>query len=1113
GARNSKSPATANTASASTVIPTMSSHHYHHSATPSTSSAADSVAMVTASSSGGGGGGNGGSGSDAIGKRLGHAKKASEVSVVSGRTVYTDSDSDDELSYAQAMAAVGAGRAQQQQMQQQQHQQQKQEHHGKQKKRKSPSSGWDILTSIGPAAPGSGAAGGASSGAGTSGNAAASGASATAASGPAGRAGGVGDASAAGALRAPAKCEGYLFKRRRFPLKGWHKRWYVCDKGFFYYAKSANEMKTLGRYHGNIDLGNSFISYKRSRRRIHIDAGSIVHHVRCKRNEDFEMWIGQLNCHRTYRHLQLQNQPPSGTGNPQFAAAGVASPLPVQLLPPAIVAAISGGGGGGGRGGSSGGAGNDLPDAPVVPMSPAESVKLKSLTIARTGSLTRGMPPGSLSAATLRRLRDTTGVAAASAAAAAAAADDAVAGKLQKLRGLVTDIEAMLESCSKFCDSGKGKAGSSSGGGGSGSVAIRESSSSASGLGVGSGGGLQQSSSNPNLQELSVSSSSAAKAKQRHSALDVPVGGGGGGAFEAKDLADTLAVFLMKANSAAELIRQAGLDLAGERRRILTAQSTAAAASAAAAAADSGDSSGGSASGSAAAAAAAAAMVTAEDVAQLTAQVTELSRQNQDLRQRLSLIHGHSDLSAMIVSAVPQALLPDSANISSSLSRDSITEYHDAAERLSLDMSSSESEDELSDEDDANPPAADASNQASSSTVAAASGSADASPGGAANDASTTGASAAGLEVATTGRREVLPVPQPDGGNLSLFNILCRNIGKDLTSVRMPIASNEPLNALQRLCEELEYSSLLDQAAAAKDPLERLVLVVAFAVSAYACTATRSAKKPFNPLLGETYECVREDRGWKFISEQVSHHPPVAACHCESDAWEFWQDCRLRNKFWGKSLEAQPLGAIRLRFKDSGELFQWNKVTTCIYNLFSSSRYIDHYGELTVQGPVQGSQARLTFHKGGSISGVCRTGSNGPETAVFGRWNESLFAGREHTARCVWRSGALPPHSASYYGFTRFAIELNELQDCLVSVLPVTDTRFRPDQRLLEVGDLDNAEAQKLRLENKQRSRQTPVQPRWFRQLSSDKSWEFRREYWSARESKFAGIDLPDLFD
>ena len=56
-----------------------------------------------------------------------------------------------------------------------------------------------------------------------------------------------------------------------------------------------------------------------------------------------------------------------------------------------------------------------------------------------------------------------------------------------------------------------------------------------------------------------------------------------------------------------------------------------------------------------------------------------------------------------------------------------------------------------------------------------------------------------------------------------------------------------------RMCEELEYSDLLDRAASSKDQLERMMLVAAFAVSSYASAAntSRAAHKPFNPLLGK----------------------------------------------------------------------------------------------------------------------------------------------------------------------------------------------------------------------------------------------------------------------
>ena len=50
---------------------------------------------------------------------------------------------------------------------------------------------------------------------------------------------------------------------------------------------------------------------------------------------------------------------------------------------------------------------------------------------------------------------------------------------------------------------------------------------------------------------------------------------------------------------------------------------------------------------------------------------------------------------------------------------------------------------------------------------------------------------------------------------------LCKNIGKDLSKISMPVTLNEPLSALQRLCEELEYSELLDKAAAADSQVDR----------------------------------------------------------------------------------------------------------------------------------------------------------------------------------------------------------------------------------------------------------------------------------------------------
>ncbi|NXF25255.1 OSBL7 protein, partial [Rhodinocichla rosea] len=217
---------------------------------------------------------------------------------------------------------------------------------------------------------------------------------------------------------------------------------------------------------------------------------------------------------------------------------------------------------------------------------------------------------------------------------------------------------------------------------------------------------------------------------------------------------------------------------------------------------------------------------------------------------------------------------------------------------------------------------------------------------------------------ASSSENSRLPAPPAPSGDVSLWGLLRSSVGKDLSRVALPVQLNEPLNTLQRLCEELEYSELLDRASRARDPRQRLVYVAAFAVSAYASTYYRAGSKPFNPVLGETYECVRPDRGFRFISEQVSHHPPISACHAESDNFVFWQDMRWKNKFWGKSLEIVPMGTVNVQLPRTGDHYEWNKVTTCIHNVLSGPRWIEHYGEVLIRNTRDASyHCKLTFCK------------------------------------------------------------------------------------------------------------------------------------------------------
>ncbi|XP_003786495.1 oxysterol-binding protein-related protein 7 [Otolemur garnettii] len=375
-------------------------------------------------------------------------------------------------------------------------------------------------------------------------------------------------------------------------------------------------------------------------------------------------------------------------------------------------------------------------------------------------------------------------------------------------------------------------------------------------------------------------------------------------------------------------------------------------------------------------------------------------------------------------------------------------------------------------------------------------------------------------------RRRCLPAASGPGADVSLWNILRNNIGKDLSKVSMPVQLNEPLNTLQRLCEELEYSGLLDQASCTADPCERMVYIAAFAVSAYSSTYHRAGCKPFNPVLGETYECERPDRGFRFISEQVSHHPPISACHAESENFTFWQDMKWKNKFWGKSLEIVPVGTVNVSLPRFGDHFEWNKVTSCIHNILSGQRWIEHYGEVLIRNTQDSScHCKITFCKAKywssnihEVQGAVFSRSGRVLHRLFGKWHEGLYRGPTPGGQCIWKPNSMPPDYERNFGFTQFALELNELTAELKRSLPSTDTRLRPDQRYLEEGNIQAAEAQKRRIEQLQRDRRKVMeennivhQARFFRRQtdSSGKEWWVTNNtYWRLRaEPGYGNLD------
>ncbi|KAK9809121.1 hypothetical protein WJX72_009685 [[Myrmecia] bisecta] len=370
-------------------------------------------------------------------------------------------------------------------------------------------------------------------------------------------------------------------------------------------------------------------------------------------------------------------------------------------------------------------------------------------------------------------------------------------------------------------------------------------------------------------------------------------------------------------------------------------------------------------------------------------------------------------------------------------------------------------------------------------------------------------------------RRTRLPSPQQQEKSVSLWSIIKECVGKDLTKVCLPVYFNEPLSALQKSAEDLEYSELLDQAAECpQGSVERMLLVAAFAVSGYSGTAGRTSK-PFNPLLGETFEFVCPEKGFRFIAEKVVHHPTVVAAYCQGRRWEIQADGDVKSKFWGRSIELHPVGVMALSF-DDGEEYTWHKVTTSINNLIIGKLYIDHGGLMRVRNLATGLSARIKFKEAGMLTPAHNAhqvrgyldinNERLPKPEIYGKWDEALYADMpDGSQQLLWKINP-PPEEPTRYNLTSWAIELNEVTPSLRGKLAPTDCRLRPDQHFLELGMYDQANAEKQRLETKQRAarkaaeRGDPIVPRWFEPIpgvaaGEGLTYRYKGGYFEARKA------------
>lgn len=112
-----------------------------------------------------------------------------------------------------------------------------------------------------------------------------------------------------GNIQKPEKQEGLLLKKRKWPMKGWHKRYFLLERGILTYAKTGTDLKK-GRLRGRIDVGLSVMAMKKKSMCIDLDTEDSIYHLKAKTRDLFEQWVTELRHHRIFRQNEIAMEPP-----------------------------------------------------------------------------------------------------------------------------------------------------------------------------------------------------------------------------------------------------------------------------------------------------------------------------------------------------------------------------------------------------------------------------------------------------------------------------------------------------------------------------------------------------------------------------------------------------------------------------------------------------------------------------------------------------------------------------------------------------------------------------------------------------------------------------------
>uniref|UniRef100_A0A2M3ZFZ3 Putative oxysterol-binding protein n=1 Tax=Anopheles braziliensis TaxID=58242 RepID=A0A2M3ZFZ3_9DIPT len=189
--------------------------------------------------------------------------------------------------------------------------------------------------------------------------------------------------------------------------------------------------------------------------------------------------------------------------------------------------------------------------------------------------------------------------------------------------------------------------------------------------------------------------------------------------------------------------------------------------------------------------------------------------------------------------------------------------------------------------------------------------------------------------------------------------------GMDLSKVVLPTFILEPRSFLDKLADSYYHADILSKAVLEDDPFTRMKTVVQWYLSGF-YKKPKGLKKPYNPILGETFRCYwQHENGSRtfYIAEQVSHHPPVSVFYVTNRQDGFCISCSIlaKSKFYGNSTSAILEGVATLTLLPRGESYTLTVPYAHCKGILMGTLSMELGGKVTIECENTGYKTELEF--------------------------------------------------------------------------------------------------------------------------------------------------------